>query len=172
MDQEKKLRTIYAHVFPDNSMYIGQTSQVKLYKRWGYGSSYDYNPAMKQAIAFWGWCNVRHEILMQEEMTKEECNKKECDITMDYVSKGYKVLNKYNAANPCRYRTKEVTQEYKYIDVSTGKTYDSLRAAAADIGCSHELVRLSAKDGRIIKKTHKIEKRVKEIKIVYEKEDN
>lgn len=172
MDQEKKLRTIYAHVFPDNSMYIGQTSQDKMYKRWGYGGNYDYNPAMKQAIAFWGWCNVDHIILEQTMMTKEECNARECELTMFYVDKGVKVLNKYNAANPCRYRTKEITQEYEYIDVSTGMTYNSLRAAARDIGCSHELVRLSVKDGRFIKGTHKVERRVKEVKIVYEREGN
>ena len=173
MDQEKKLRTIYAHVFPDNSIYIGQTGQEKLYMRWGYGSNYDYNTNMKQAIAYWGWCNVKHEILEQSVMTKEECNKKECDYTMEYVKKGYKVLNTYNAVDPCRYRTKEVKQQYVYVDLSTNKAYESLRKAAKDLDCSYELVRLSVKDGRTIKGTHKFEKRVKEIKIVYEeKEDN
>ena len=158
MDQKK--RTIYAHIFPDKSIYIGQTSQEKLYKRFQYGQGYDKQPEIYEKIMFWGWSNIEHVVLEEGVMTKEQCNKKECDYTIDYFNKGYNVLNKYNTVNPYRYRKKN--KEYVYIDLLTNKEYSSLRAAAADIGYSHERVRQSVTKGDVLRGGHKFIKVIKE----------
>ena len=171
MDQEKKLRTIYAHIFPDNSIYIGQTSTKNLNIRWGYnGGGYDNQETVRNAIAFWGWNMIEHKILEQSEMTKEECNKKECDFTLQFVRNGYKLLNKYNTENPCRYRVKYKENTYRYIDIATGKEYKSLREVGKDLGVSHEAVRLSIKEDRPLRNGHKIEMKIKNINIILEEE--
>lgn len=164
--------TIYAHIFPDKSIYIGKTKEKNLNIRWGYnGGGYDNQELMRDAILFWGWNFVEHIILEQGEMSKEEALKKECDYTLEYVKKGYKVLNKYNTNNPCRYRVKKTEQIYEYIDIKSGKTYNSLREAAIDIGVSHETIRLSIIENRdICKGKHHFEKRLKEIKTCIEEE--
>lgn len=149
--EELKIRKIYVHIFPDNSVYIGQTSQEKLYKRFNYGMGYDKQPDVFEQIMFWGWANVRHLILEEGMMTKEQANKKECDYTLDYAARGYKVLNRYNTENPCRYRKKE---EYVYIDLLTNKRYKSLREAAADVGYSYEGIRQSIKNGTKLRNGH------------------
>lgn len=149
--EELKVRKIYVHIFPDNSVYVGQTSQEKLYKRFNYGMGYDKQPDVFEQIMFWGWANVKHLILEEGMMTKEEANKKECDYTLDYAERGYKVLNRYNTDNPCRYRKKE---EYIYIDLLTNKRYKSLREAAADVGYSYEGIRQSIKNGNKLRNGH------------------
>lgn len=171
MDQDRKLRTIYAHIFPDNSMYIGQTSTKNLNIRWGYnGGGYDNQETMRKAIEFWGWGLIEHKILEQGEMTKEEVLKKECDFTLEYVNKGYKLLNKCNTENPCRYRVKHKENTYKYVDVTTGKEYKSLRAVGIDLGVSHEAVRISIKEDRPLRNGHKIEMKIVNINIVLEED--
>ena len=162
---------IYSHIFPDGSVYVGVTKQEKKYKRWDYGNGYTHQPEVAKQIAFWGWGCVKHEILEEGDMTKEEAYKKECDYTLKYVKEGRKVLNKYNTNNPCRYRAKEHEQEYEYVEITSGKVYDSLREAAKDIGISHETVRLSIKEGRPTKKGYQFEKRIKKIIIVLEGEE-
>ena len=168
-----ELRTIYAHIFPDKSIYIGSTGKKNLNLRWGYnGSGYDKQEEVRERISFWGWGLVEHVILEQGEMTKEESLKKECDYTLQYVKEGYTVLNKYNTKDPCRYRVKEVKRVYEYVDVVSGKVYDTLREAAEDIGVSHETVRLSIIEQRgICRGKHRFEKRIKKININIEMEE-
>lgn len=158
--------TIYAHIFPDGCVYIGKTKEKNLNIRWGYsGEKYDNQPLVRDAILLWGWNSIQHIVLEQGDMTREEVLKKECDYTLDYVSKGYHMLNKYNVYNPCRYRVKEIKHTYEYIDVISGKVYDTLRAAATDIGVSHETIRSSIIEQRsICRGKHRFEKRLKEVK--------
>lgn len=163
MENEVRNRKIYIHIFPDKSVYIGQISQENLYKRFNYGLGYDKQPEMFELIMHYGWKNVEHVILEEGMMTKEEANKKECDYTLDYFNRGFRVLNKYNIGTPRRYRSKE---SYVYMDEMSGKCYDSLRAAAEDIGCSHEAVRQSVKNGKPLKSGHKF------VKKIIDEEDN
>lgn len=138
-----KLRTIYAHVFPDKSVYIGQTSQENLNRRWNCGHGYRNQPRVHDAIMFYGWSNIEHEVLKRAEMTKEECNELECYITMQYVCAGYKVLNKYNAENPCRYRRKK----YHYAD-EEGNTYKTMQEIADNFGVTKQAVSFAITNGR------------------------
>lgn len=136
MDQMK--RTIYAHIFPDRSIYIGQTSQEKLYRRFQYGNGYDKQEELYNRIMFWGWSNIQHTVLECGEMTKEECNRKECEYTLDYVNKGFNVLNKYNTENPCRYRTSK-NISYIYYD-EDGNEYNTLEEVAKALGRTKQAV--------------------------------
>lgn len=151
------VRKIYAHIFPDNSVYVGQTSQEKLYRRFNYGMGYDKQPEVFELIMHYGWYNIEHVILFEGPMTKEEANKLECDYTLDYFNRGFRVLNKYNVNNPCRYRKKDA---YVYVDELTGKEYGSLREAAEDIGYSHERIRQSVKTGAVLRGGHKFIKKI------------
>lgn len=154
MDQK---RTIYAHMFPDKSVYVGSTSQEKLYKRWQYGVGYDKQPKVYEKICMYGWKNIEHIILECGNMSSEEVLKKECDYTMDYFNKGYEVLNKYNTENPCRYRGKE-----KYIYYTeNGEEFETGTAMADYFGVTKQSVYISIKNGGRVKGV-KVFKRIKE----------
>lgn len=137
---EKKIRTIYAHIFPDKSVYIGSTSQDKLYRRFHYGAGYANQPVVYDRIMFFGWQNTEHIILEQGMMTKDELLEKECNYTLKYAECGYEVLNKYNV-NPCRYRGGE---EYEYVD-EDGNVYRTVQEVALALGRTKQAVSAAIK---------------------------
>ena len=144
MDQK---RTIYAHIFPDKSVYVGSTSQDKLYKRWQYGTGYGKQPKIYEKICMYGWKNIEHIVLECGNMSSEEVLKKECDYTMDYFNKGYEVLNTYNTENPCRYRGRE-----KYIYYTeNGEEFETGIAMAEYLGVTKQAVYIGIKNGGRVK---------------------
>lgn len=61
---------VYAHIFPNNKVYVGITSQT-LEDRWKNGKGYSRNqPLMANAINKYGWNNIRH-VLLHDNLSKE-----------------------------------------------------------------------------------------------------
>ena len=54
--------SIYVHTTPDGRKYVGSTS-MKPYKRFQGGSNYKNCTRFNDAINFFGWNNIKHEIL-------------------------------------------------------------------------------------------------------------
>lgn len=95
-NEEIKLRKVYLLRFPDGKVYVGHTSQRLLCKRFQNGKGYKNQPKVYREILFWGWRNVEHEILVEQEMTTKQMLDLEHAYTLLYLEKGHKVLNKYN----------------------------------------------------------------------------
>lgn len=87
---------IYKHTSPSGKVYIGQSRQKNLNKRWKNGNIYGYceMSIFRKAIDKYGWDNIQHEII-EEGLTKNEVDFREC-----YWIKYYKDLNlSYNVSN-------------------------------------------------------------------------
>lgn len=57
-----KKYTLYKHTLPDGKIYIGCTSRSPE-DRWKYGFGYYNNKPFHEAIMFYGWGNIDHEII-------------------------------------------------------------------------------------------------------------
>lgn len=75
---------VYTHIFPNDKVYIGITSQ-KPNERWKNGKGYYGSTRIHNAIQKYGWGNIQHEILY-ENLTKEEAEKKEKELIQQYKS--------------------------------------------------------------------------------------
>ena len=75
---------VYTHIFPNDKVYIGITSQ-KPNERWKNGKGYYGSTRIHNAIQKHGWENIQHEILY-ENLTKEEAEKKEKELIQKYKS--------------------------------------------------------------------------------------
>ena len=72
--------TVYAHIFPNNKVYVGITRQTTQ-KRWCKGKGYGRTQRMMQnAIKKYGWENVRH-IVLHESLLKEDA----CELEKHYI---------------------------------------------------------------------------------------
>lgn len=60
--QSSRVFYIYCHTSPSGKRYIGQTCQ-SLNERWGNGSGYRNCRYFENAIAKYGWDNIRHDVL-------------------------------------------------------------------------------------------------------------
>ena len=80
---------IYKHISPSGKVYIGQTKQKNLTKRWRNGNIYGYceMSIFRKVINKYGWENIRHEII-EEGLTKQEA-----DLRERYWIAYYKDLN-------------------------------------------------------------------------------
>ena len=67
--------TIYVHTTPDGRKYVGCTSK-KPYRRFRGGCNYKCSTRFNDAINFFGWNNIKHEILETVE-DKETALKRE-----------------------------------------------------------------------------------------------
>lgn len=54
---------LYKHTFPNGKVYIGITSRSDPEQRWLKGRGYQTQTLMYNAIKFYGWDNIKHEIL-------------------------------------------------------------------------------------------------------------
>lgn len=54
---------LYKHLFPNGKVYIGITSKANAELRWRNGRGYQTQRCIAQAIAQYGWDNIKHEIL-------------------------------------------------------------------------------------------------------------
>ena len=85
---------VYKHTFPNNKVYIGITSKNNVIERWGAnGNGYKSQPVYN-AIQYFGWENIQHEILYKD-LSLEEAQKMERDLIIQYDSK----LNGYNSTD-------------------------------------------------------------------------
>lgn len=87
---------VYKHIFPNDKVYIGITSQ-KPASRWGVnGVGYERQPRINNAINKYGWDNVKHEILYSN-LTHDEACEKEVELIAKYNSTkkdfGYNMTN-------------------------------------------------------------------------------
>lgn len=80
---------IYKHTFPNGKVYIGITCMDPK-KRWSGGSGYNKQPKMANAIRYYGWRNIKHEILF-DGLTREEAEVKEIELIAEYdaIQRGY-----------------------------------------------------------------------------------
>ena len=92
---------IYIHIFPNDKVYIGITSQNPK-RRWNNGKGYRNNKYMTNAILKYGWDNIKHEILF-DNLTKEQAEQKEIELIAEFNSNnkkyGYNILEGGNASN-------------------------------------------------------------------------
>ena len=63
---------VYKHTFPNGEVYIGKT-RLRPEDRWLNGWGYKNCPLMFNAILYYGWSNVKHEIIA-DNLTDEEAN--------------------------------------------------------------------------------------------------
>jgi len=91
---------VYIHIFPNNKVYIGITSQKPEY-RWRNGKKYDSNKYMNNAIKKYDWENIKHKILY-ENLSKEDAELKEKELIKKYKSNnkkfGYNILEGGNVS--------------------------------------------------------------------------
>lgn len=74
----KKHYTIYAHInLVNQKVYIGQTSQFPLSKRWKNGKAYNSCRYFQNAINKYGWDNFAHVVLEECYCDQNEINEKE-----------------------------------------------------------------------------------------------
>lgn len=139
---------IYKHTMPDGRCYIGQTKRDKAYQRWEYGSGYRNNKPFYEDILQIGWNNIKHEVL-EEVATKAEAIERERYYILLYRSNepefGY---NKYtNFSSLPKVKT--------YIRcVETGRVYETMTAAAAEIGRTKAAVSYAVLNGTTCARKH------------------
>ena len=89
--ETNKTYSVYKHTFPNGKVYIGITC-MDPQKRWNGGSGYRKQPKIYNAIQYYGWRNVKHEILYTG-LSKAEAEAEEIRLIAHYDStrKGYNV---------------------------------------------------------------------------------
>ena len=55
--------SIYVHTTPDGKKYVGVTGKDNPKKRWKNGRLYRHNKCFSDAIKFFGWENIQHEVV-------------------------------------------------------------------------------------------------------------
>jgi predicted GIY-YIG superfamily endonuclease len=120
----KKEYKVYMHIFPNNKVYIGITSQNPK-RRWNNGKGYRNNEYMTNAILKYGWNNIKHEIIF-DNLSKEQAEQKEIELIAQFNSNnkkyGYNILKGGNISNglsdevlkKMANTTKELWQNPKY----------------------------------------------------------
>lgn len=69
---------VYIHILPNGKVYIGITNK-KPEERWHNGRGYNKNKAFFSAIIYYGWANIKHEILYKN-LSEEEASQKEAEL--------------------------------------------------------------------------------------------
>lgn len=75
---------VYKHTCPNGKVYIGISGQTPI-KRFRNGRGYHHNSHFTNAIAKYGWSNIKHEVLY-DNLTKEEAEQKEVELIAYYKS--------------------------------------------------------------------------------------
>ncbi len=105
--------TVYRHVFPDNSVYVGITNQTA-HKRWGKGLGYERaNPKLFRKILDFGWDSIEHQILKTGLTENEALTTEKETILFEKANRGIgKVLNiRHNPSHNLPWWEKEITTE-------------------------------------------------------------
>lgn len=106
----EKPHCVYMHKSPSGKIYIGQTCQRLLCRRFGCnGQRYINTPIFYKAIQKYGWENFEHHII-KDGLTKDEANSLEIKLISEYKSKGasYNVTDggEGSMGRPCKDETK------------------------------------------------------------------
>ena len=85
--------TVYRHTFPNGKVYIGITGRDPE-ERWRNGKGYRKQDKVFNAILYYGWQNIKHDILYTG-LSKAEAEAKEIELIArcDSVKKGYNADN-------------------------------------------------------------------------------
>lgn len=135
---------VYIHIFPNNKVYIGITSQ-KPKRRWNNGQGYKNNQYMTNAIMKYGWDNVIHKILYTN-LKKEEAE--EIEI---------KLIKEYKADN------KRYGYNIEYGGCHNGKTSEITRKRISEANKGkHNSTKTEFKKGHITIITEEIKQKISE----------
>ena len=124
--------SVYKHTAPNGKIYIGVTGRTPE-KRWK--SKYKNNKAFSKDIVFYGWQNIKHEVLYIFE-TQAEAYKKEQELIAFYHStdpnKGYnKAAGGHGTTGLCRSaESKEKTRRAMIGVKHTPERIENQRKAA------------------------------------------
>ncbi len=77
----RKYYFVYKHTVPNGKIYIGVTCQTEVDFRWN--SGYKNNISFQKDIDYYGWNNIKHEILYKN-LTPEEASNTEKKLIMEY----------------------------------------------------------------------------------------
>lgn len=77
---------LYEHISPSGKVYVGITSQKKVYKRWRYGNGYNYCILFNNAIKKYGWNNFKH-IIVASNLGEKTAKNMEKDLVKYYKNK-------------------------------------------------------------------------------------
>lgn len=88
----KRIFTVYMHLFSNRKIYVGLTSRKPKY-RWNNGDGYNLQPYLYNAINKHGWNNIEH-IIVAENLTKKEA----CQLEIDLI-KYWDTTNPKNGYN-------------------------------------------------------------------------
>lgn len=121
---------LYIHVFPNEKVYIGITSQ-DVNERWRHGEGYK-NQFVYKAILKYGWENIIHKVLFSG-MTKKQAEKKEIELIIAYKSNdpnyGYNVANGGNCYGTHSEETKRKIAESNRRRCCKPETREKIRQA-------------------------------------------
>lgn len=90
MDDESRNYSVYEHVFPDGSMYVGISNDPQA--RWANGRGYQTNEKMFSAIIKYGWDNIEHKIVA-DRLTVLEAEEMERSLIAELSEIGKKLYN-------------------------------------------------------------------------------
>lgn len=125
----KKVYTVYRHVTPDGKVYVGQTGDDPV-NRWGSGAKYRANIKFTNAVNFFGWGNIRHEILYQGPSESEAK-----ELERYYI-------NLWDTMNPEKgYNILPGDMSKPILCVETGIVYTSIRHAAREVGIKRDCIK-------------------------------
>lgn len=115
--------SVYKHTAPNGKVYIGITGKDPE-KRWLNGRGYQNNPHFSYAIKFYGWGNIKHEIL-QTGLTKEQAEKEEVRLIALYDStnqdRGYNCTNGGEEIGKHTEQTKRRMSEIRHRQYASGE---------------------------------------------------
>lgn len=70
--------SVYKHIVPNGKIYVGMTKMVPE-QRWQNGAGYKENHAFWKDILFYGWGNIKHEIVATG-LNEQDAKQKEYDL--------------------------------------------------------------------------------------------
>ena len=143
--------TIYKHTTPDGKVYIGITCN-KLNRRWQNGLDYKNNRDFTNAISFYGWENITHDVLAKE-LPASLAEKLE-----DFY------IEKYNSRNPefgynrhagGKLNNEDQNKKSRGVPrppiavrcVETGKEYPAMQVAARELNTTQTNITQSLRKG-------------------------
>lgn len=141
---ENRAYTIYKHVLPDGSAYIGMTSEEKLNRRFQSGSDNVYNQEFHNAVYELGWKQVKTERLAEIYGTWYEAHAVEIKEIQRAVAAGITLYNKEHNRPPKEY--KRNVMGVTLIDIN--RYFPTLRAAAEYIGVTSQAIGIALKENR------------------------
>lgn len=105
--ETNKTYSVYKHTFPNGKVYIGITCMDPK-KRWSGGSGYRGQSKIYNAIQYYGWRNIVHDVLCTG-LTKEEAEAEEIRLIALYNStkNGYNVEHGGNTTGTHSEETKK-----------------------------------------------------------------